>query len=125
MSRVQFASLKDEAFGIMSSHSTLLCSHNFCFPRFLGITCLLAKLLQLGLIFVIPRSVTHQAPLFMGFSRQEYWSGLPCSPPGDLPDPENEPASLMSPTLAGGFFITSTTWEALLGMHKESTLIQI
>ena len=43
---------------------------------------------------------------------QEYWSGLPCPPPGDLPDPGIEPMSLMSPALAGGFFITSSTWEA-------------
>ena len=47
----------------------------------------------------------------MGFSRQEYWSGLP-RPPGDLPDPGIEPASLMSPALAGGFFTTSATLEA-------------
>ena len=37
--------------------------------------------------FATPRTVAHQAPLSMGFSRQEYWSGLPCPPPGDLPDP--------------------------------------
>ena len=49
----------------------------------------------------------------MGFSRQEYWSGLPCPPPGDLPDPEIEPMSLTSLALAGGFFTTSATWEAL------------
>ena len=48
----------------------------------------------------------------MGFSRQEYWSGLPCPPPGDLPDPGIEPASLTSPALAGGFFTTSATWAA-------------
>ena len=48
-------------------------------------------------------------PLSMGFSRQEYWSGLPCSPPGDLPDPRMKPMSLTSPSLAGGFFTTSTT----------------
>ena len=47
----------------------------------------------------------------MAFPRQEYWSGLPC-PPGDLPDPGIEPASLMSPALASEFFTTSTTWEA-------------
>ena len=45
--------------------------------------------------------------LSMGFSRQEYWSGLPCPSPGDLPDPEIEP---VSPALGGGFFATSTTW---------------
>ena len=43
---------------------------------------------------------------------QEYWSGLPCPPPGNLPNPEIKPASLTSPTLAGGFFTTSITWEA-------------
>ena len=48
----------------------------------------------------------------MGFSRQEYWSGLPCPPPGDLPAPGIEPASLMSPALTGGFFTTSTAWGA-------------
>ena len=55
-----------------------------------------------------------QAPLSMGFSRQEYWSRLPCPPPGDLPNPGIEPTSLMSPALAGMFFTTSATWEALL-----------
>ena len=49
----------------------------------------------------------HQACLSMGFSRQEYWSGLPFSTPGDLPDPGIEPTSLPSPALAGGFF---TAW---------------
>ena len=39
------------------------------------------------------QTVVHQTPLSMGFSRQEYWNGLPCPPPGDLPDPEIEPAS--------------------------------
>ena len=56
--------------------------------------------------------VTSQAPLSMGFSRQEYWSGLPCPPPGDLPNPGIEPVSLTSPALAGRFFTTSATWEA-------------
>ena len=51
----------------------------------------------------------------MGFSRQEYWSGLPGPPPGDLLDPEIELMSLMSPALAGRFFTTSTTWQASQG----------
>ena len=46
-----------------------------------------------------------------GFSRQEYWSGLSCPPPGDLPDPGIKPSSLMSPALASGFFTTSATLE--------------
>ena len=48
----------------------------------------------------------------MGFSRQEYWSGLPCPPPEDLPHPGVEPASLMSLALTGRFFTTNATWES-------------
>ena len=59
-----------------------------------------------------PRTVARQAPLSMGFSRQEYWSGLLFPPPGNLPDPGIEPGSLRSPALAGGFFTNSTTREA-------------
>ena len=63
------------------------------------------KLLQLCMtFFFIHWTVASQAPLSMGFSRQEYWSGLPCLPPGDLPDPGMEPVSLPTPVLAGGFF---------------------
>ena len=54
-----------------------------------------------------------QAPLSIGFSRQEYWSGLPCPPPGDLPDSGIGPMSLKSPALAGRFFTTSTTWKSV------------
>ena len=63
-------------------------------------------------LFVTLWTVACQAPLSMGFSRQEYWSGLPYPPPEDLPDPEIKPASPKSPALAGGFFTTSTSWEA-------------
>ena len=65
-------------------------------------------------LFVTLWTVAHQSPLSMGFSRQEYWSGLPCPPPGNLPHPGIELASLMSPALSGGFFTTSTTWETHL-----------
>ena len=68
---------------------------------------------QSGLTFVTPWTVTHQAPLSMAFSRQEYWSGLPFPFPGDLPNPGIEPMSLVSPELAGRFFTTGATWEAL------------
>ena len=57
--------------------------------------------------------------LSMGLSKQEYWSGLPCSPPGDLLNSGIEPTSLMSPALAGGSFTTNTSWEALQGVAKE------
>ena len=52
-----------------------------------------------------------QAPLSMEFSRQVYWSVLPCPPSGNLPDPGIEPTFLMPPALAGGFFTTNATWE--------------
>ena len=58
------------------------------------------------------KTVAHQAPLSMGFSRQDYWSGLPCPLPGDLPDPGIEPGSCTFPTLAGALFTTSATSEA-------------
>ena len=58
-------------------------------------------------------TAARQAPLSLGFFRQEYWSGLPCPPPGNLPNPGIKPASLTSPVLAGIFFNTSATWEAL------------
>ena len=63
-------------------------------------------------LFLTPWTVPQQAPLSMGFSRQEYWSELPCPPPRDLPDPGIETMSLMSPALVGGFLTTSTSWEA-------------
>ena len=50
-------------------------------------------------LFVTPWTVAHQTPLSMGLSRQKYWSGLPCPPPGDLPDPGIEPRSPESPVL--------------------------
>ena len=64
-------------------------------------------------LFETLQTVAREAPLSTRFSRQEYWSGLPCPPPGDLPDPGIKPESLMSPALEGGFFTTSATWEAL------------
>ena len=60
-------------------------------------------------LFATLWTVARQAPLSVGSSRQENWSELPCPPPGDIPDPGIEPASLKPPALAGGFFISSTT----------------
>ena len=56
--------------------------------------------------------VTHWTALSMELSRQEYWSGLSCPSPGDLPDAGIEPMSLTAPTLTGRFFTTGATWEA-------------
>ena len=57
-------------------------------------------------LFVTPWTVACQAPLSMGFSRQEYWSELPFAPLGDPPDPRTEPTSSVSPALANRFFTT-------------------
>ena len=71
------------------------------------LACVRAKSLQSCL--TLRPHVARQAPLSMGFSRQEHWTGLPCPPPEALPNPGVEPKP---PAMAGGFFTTSTTWEA-------------
>ena len=68
--------------------------------------CVRAQLLSHVGLFVIPWTIVHKAPLSMELCRQEYWSGLPFPPPGDLPDPGIEPVSPLPPALAGRFFIT-------------------
>ena len=77
-----------------------------------------AKLLSRVRLFATLWIVAHQAPLFMGFSRQEYWSGLLCPPRGDLLT-----ASLMSPALADRFFTPSTTWEAQLFLSSSQNTV--
>ena len=62
-----------------------------------------------------PHTIAHQASLSMGFFWQEYLSGVPFLPLGDLPDPRIKPMSPKSPVLTDRFFTTSTTWEALGG----------
>ena len=75
-------------------------------------------------LFATLSTAAHQAPVSMGFSKQEYWSGLPCPPPGDLLDPGIELESLMSPALAGRFFTTSATWEALMMFRTGPSVLQ-
>ena len=72
-----------------------------------------AKSLQSFLTLCSPMDSSIPAPLSVEFSRQEYWSELPCPPTGDLPEPGIKSASFTSPTLAGGFLTTSATWETL------------
>ena len=72
-------------------------------------------------LFVTLWTVAHQTPLSMGFSRQEYWSGFQCPPPGDLPDPGAEAMSFASPELAGGSFTTSST-DQDLGVDKSPSM---
>ena len=77
----------------------------FCLKR----ACMLSHFSRVRL-FATLWTVAHQALLSTGFSRQEYWSGLPCLPPGHLPNPG---IKLTSPAMAGEFSTPSTTWEAL------------
>ena len=74
---------------------------------------------MLSHLYATPWTVACQTSLSLGFSRQEYWSGLLCPPPGDLPDPGIEPISLMSAALACRFFTTSANWEALTEVHWQ------
>ena len=74
--------------------------------------CVLCHFSHMWLSAALWTYLALQAPLFMGFSRQEHWSVLLCPTPGVLPDPEIKPMCLTSPALAGGFFTTSATWEA-------------
>ena len=71
--------------------------------------CMLSRFSHVQL-FATLWTVARQVSLSMGFSRQEYWSGLPFPSPGALPNPGIEPASFVSPVLAGRFFTTSATW---------------
>ena len=72
-------------------------------------------------LFATLYTIIHQALLSMEFSRQEYWNGLLCPPPGDLSDPGIE--SLMSPALVEGFFTTSITWEAKINFQFSHSVM--
>ena len=74
--------------------------------------CVCTQSLHRVQLFETPWTVAYQAPLSMGFSRQEYWTGLPFLPTRGLLNPGIEPPSLASPLLAGGILYYRTTWEA-------------
>ena len=75
-------------------------------------------------LFVTLWTAAQLAPPSMGFSRQEYWSGLPCSP-GDLPDTGIKPESHKSPALPGRLFTTSATWEDALMSSKPNYIPKV
>ena len=87
--------------------SHVRCKHNFAI--YLDVKSE-SEVSQLCPTLVTSWTVAFQAPLFMEFSRQEYWSEFPCSSPGALPDPGLNLQLLLA--LAGGFFTNSATWEA-------------
>ena len=88
-------------------------------PAFTGTVCDEWCVCALGRVWLFPtsRTIALQAPLSMGFSKQEHWSGLPFPPPGDLPNSEIKPASIVSPALAGRFFTNCVTREAPYGYN--------
>ena len=88
-------------------------------PRCSIYSCSHAKFLRSCPTLCTSWTMAHQAPLSLGFSRQEYWSGLPCAPPGDLPDPVIKLRFLMSPALAGRVFRPSTTLETCYNLCFE------
>ena len=85
------------------------------FPALPFVVCVLSHFSRVWL-FATLWTVAHQAPLSMGFSRQEYWSGLPCLLQGIFLTQGSNPR-LISPALAGRFFTTSAIWEALFVMQ--------
>ena len=87
----------------------------------LYVTSLIAAVCVLSRVglFATPWTVACQAPLSVGFPRQEYWRGLPHPPPGDFPDPGIEPYLLTS-TLLGEFFTTSSIWEAQIHTDRQT-----
>ena len=84
--------------------------------------CVRAQSLSCVRLFVTPWSVACQAPSFMGFSRQEYWSGLPFPTPGDLPNPGIKSVSFASPVLAGRFFTTASPGKPYVTTYQMHTL---
>ena len=77
-------------------------------------------MLSCAQLFATPWTVAHQAPLIVGFSRLEYWSGLPFLTPGDLPNPGIEQMSPAAPALADRFFTTATPGKPDLGPNTLS-----
>ena len=91
-------------FSEISSKTLLI----FYFPEVYVCVCVCVQLFSYIRLFVITQTVACQAPLSTEFSRQEYQSGLPFPPLGDLPDPGIKPAYLVSPALTSAFFTTES-----------------
>ena len=100
------------------TYSVYLCFFFFFPPS--HVLLLLLSCFSLVQLFATLWTIAHQAPLSTGFSRQEYWSGMPCPSLGDPPHPGTESTSLPFPALAGGFFTTSSTLEALIHVQYNT-----
>ena len=115
----EFKSLAHQREEILKTNSSLVHSSETLKHVLSGFSCI-------GL-FATLWTIASQAPLSMGFPRQEYWCGLPYPSPGNLPDPGIEPESLTSPELGSRFFTSSVTREALLkqetGNHPKVAIV--
>ena len=100
-----------------------VCSLSFVTGLFHSLTCYVVP--SHVRLFVAPWTIAHQTPLSMKFSRQEYQSRFPCSPPGNLPDLEIKPMFLACAALAGRFFTSSATWKAISLSIMSSRFIHI
>ena len=125
MSQISFSSLKFSVRDNLDQMISMVCPFWFLFLRILwniwndikwANQC--AYVLSCVWLFVTPWTIAYPAPLSTESSRQEYWSGLPYPTPGYLPDPGIEPASLVSPALAGGFFTTGPPGKQVKYSHK-------
>ena len=76
-------------------------------------------------LFAILLTVDCQAPLSVGLSRQGYWSGLPCPPPGDLPDPETEAMSLIPPAMAEGSLPLALSRKPIFILRTGKLLVKL
>ena len=98
----------------------------FCFPQDSASSCAcMLSHFNCVRLFVTPWTVARQSPVSVGFSRQEYWRGLLCLPPRDLPNPGIKPVSLTSTCIASRFFTTSVIWEASRNCLKVHNYINV
>ena len=104
-------------FKILSSQNPIQSTKNGEKPS----VCVLSHFSRIRL-FGTPWTVAHQAPLSMGFSRPEYWSGLPCPSPGDLPDPGIEPVSPVAPALQADSLPLSHRGSPSCGLHDKDAI---
>jgi len=96
------------------------CISFFC-PLFVAILCIHVQSINRVPVFVTPWTVSHQAPVSMGFSSQGYWGGLP----GDLPNPAIKPMSPVSSALAGEFFTTEPSGKLFNNIMSEPNYINL
>ena len=110
VSSLEFISLHGSSSNYWTVHIFLLLDH--CDQLANSLCCAVVNYFSPVQPFVTLWTIGHHVPLSIEFYRQECWSGLSCSPTGDLPNPGIEPTFLMFPALAGVFFTTSATWDA-------------